>query len=200
MADESFPVSLDLGNLPQDVTDIKTAVGTPAAGTTLAGAVGTPPAGSSIAGILGTPAAGRALADTIGAPPAGSSIAGILGTPAAGGTLADAIGTPPAGHSIADILLELRWLVLKLWWLDHICWYFFHQRAETAVGVACHHAGLGDAARRDSVTGEELSRVADQHHLPHPQPPELEDVLRTAKAFAAHLPTPPTTAPRSARP
>jgi hypothetical protein len=95
---------------------------------------------------------------------------------------------------------RLQCITLALWWLDHMCWYFFHQRAETAVHVACHHAGLGDPARRDRVTGEDLSRVAGQYHLPHPPPDELEHVLRAAKAFAANLPTPPTTTARSAKP
>jgi hypothetical protein len=181
------------------------------------------------AGTAATQAANAAVAVTaIGSfSLPGTTLASVVGTPNTPGTIAfnvqatkSQLGTVDFDQLASNLsavasklgpidfstfatkedIRQLQWLVLKLWWLDHMCGYFFHQRAETAVGVACHHAGLGDAARRDSVTGEELSRVADQYHLPHPPPPELENVLRTAKAFAAHLPTPPRTAARSARP
>ncbi|SRR5260370_495489 len=68
MVAPTFPVfnlGVNLGDLPQDVKDIKDAVGTPAAGTTLADAIGTPAAGTSIAGVIGTPAAGTTLAGEI---------------------------------------------------------------------------------------------------------------------------------------
>jgi hypothetical protein len=85
-------VSVNLGSLPQDVTDIKNAVGTPA--TTLAAAIGNPPGGSSLANILGAPQ-GTTVADAIGAltravvsSSGGSSIGDVIGDTATQGTVA----------------------------------------------------------------------------------------------------------------
>src|SRR5260370_1208496 len=111
MVAPTFPVfnlGVNLGDLPQDVKDIKDAVGTPAAGMTLADAIGTPAAGNEIEGVVGTPAAGTTLADAIGTPAAGTSIAGVIGTPAAGTTLAGEIEKLATKEDIAKLAKKME--------------------------------------------------------------------------------------------
>jgi len=209
MPDESYPVSfrVDLGNLPQDVTDIKTAVGTPAAGTTLATAVqglatqtDVTNAVQGLATQTDVTNAARGLATQTDVTNAVRGLATQTDVTNAVRGLATQTDVTNAVRGLAtnEDILHLRWLVLKLWWLDHLC----RDLADTGppksfpatVAVPLKIRDPDDLAKVTTEhIGELVEKLDEQFRLP---PKEQETLLGALRAFSAHWagqqPSPPS--------
>jgi hypothetical protein len=195
MADESFPVSfsLDLGNLPQNVTDIKTAV------------VAQDPKAQPLAQNA-QEIHHAVVAQDPRAPPLAQNAQEIHDA-----VVAQDPKAPPLAQNVQDIhdairtfatkedIRQLRWLVLKLWWLDHMCRHVTHDGAAQSVpAAALSELDVRDAGRLADVTAKQIEELAEtldeQYRLPLD---EYEKMLAAFRPVAANLARQRTSSPQS---
>jgi hypothetical protein len=166
---------------------------------TLVDRIGAPAPGTTIAGVLGSPADATTMAGAVQATKSQlesvnfSDVAkNASAAAAAGNTLIDQLSTVDFDQlATKDDIRQLRWLVLKLWWLDHMCRHVTHEGAAQSVPAA---ALVGDLDVRNArglanLTAKQIEEWAgktlhEQFHLPlH----EYEKMLGAFKPVAENL-------------
>jgi hypothetical protein len=184
-------------------------------GTTLASVVGTPTTPGTIA--YNVQSTKSQLSDVASNASAAATSASTAAT--AGNTLINAVGSPTSGSIASTVeavasklnsidfstfatkedILQLRWLVLKLWWLDHLC----RDLADTGPpksfpATVAVPLKIRDPENLSKVTAEHIEELVEeldeQFRLP---PKEQETLLGALRAFSAQWARQQPSPPRS---
>jgi hypothetical protein len=208
------PITVDLGDTPQNVLDIKAAIGTATDPATIAGAVGslaktadvtaavTPLAKSAdvtaavapLAKTADVTAAVAPLAKTADVTAAVAPLAKTADVTAAVAPLAKtadvtAAITPLATKADITTLQEeirkLRSLLCHCWWQD-VCWVYLDRDATDSSAVKVFdQVGFREETKRAQITADEFKRACEQHQMQDYLPADHDKLLQALKRFTA---------------